>query len=35
MKPSVDIKGRELPISLQAVPGRWWGIDEPPRTLSI
>ncbi|MBA2301834.1 MAG: hypothetical protein H0W08_04305 [Acidobacteria bacterium] len=30
-----DIKGRELPISLPAVPVRWWGIDDPPRTLAI
>lgn len=30
-----DIRNRELPISLQDVPESWWGVDVPPRTMTI
>jgi hypothetical protein len=30
-----DVRNRELPISLEGIPRSWWGIDEPPRTLTI
>ncbi|HJR60629.1 MAG TPA: hypothetical protein VJ813_14560 [Vicinamibacterales bacterium] len=30
-----DISNRELPISLQDVPESWWGVDAPPRTMTI
>ena len=31
----VDLRNRELPISLDDVPESWWGVDPPPRTLTI
>ena len=31
----VDLRNRELPISLDDVPKGWWGVDAPPRSLAI
>jgi hypothetical protein len=31
----VDIRNRELPISLDDVPGNWWGLEPAPRAMTI
>jgi hypothetical protein len=31
----VELRNLEVPISLQDVPGRWWGLDAPPRSMTI
>lgn len=31
----VDIRNQELPISLDDVPGNWWGLEPAPRTMTI
>jgi hypothetical protein len=30
-----ELRNLEIPISLDDVPERWWGIDAPPRTMTI
>ena len=30
-----DVRNRELPISLDDVPEDWWGIEPPPKTMTI
>lgn len=31
----VDLRNIDLPISLEHVPGRWWGVDVAPRSMTI
>ena len=30
-----DVRNRELPITLDDVPESWWGVEEPPRAMTI
>ena len=30
-----DVRNRELPISLDAVPESWWDVDTPPRAMTL
>lgn len=31
----LDMRNRDVPISLDDVPGEWWGIEPPPRTMAV